>query len=533
MLSEDKYFKTMTEDELWQRYCGFLDLSIEEFMETQKEILMDEIKLVANSFLGKKIMGGQEPKSVDEFREMVPLTTYDDYEPYLTERREDVLAEKPTLWCHSSGKGGAFKWIPHGSEFPEQLAKAFLCILILAVAKKKGQVGISPGMRGLFVVAPPPYASGFIIQALAQCFSFQPIPPLETIETMEFPDRIKAGFRMALRDGVDVMAGLTSVLFKMGESMSEQAQGMKFSPSMLHPKIVLRLLRALLLSKKAKRAILPKDMWPVKAILASGVDTPIYKDGVRDYWGKEPYEFYGGSETFLVGLQDWNRKGMVFYPYCAFLEFIPYEETLKQQADEDYRPTTVLLNEVEEGRLYEVVVTQFYGMPLLRYRLRDVVKFISLRDSEAGVDLPHFYFQRRVGETINIGGIADLDEKTIWQALVNTKLKFADWTACKESEHNQSILRLYFELEEDREIGDVEILIDEQLKVVDVDYRDIDSYLNLQPVRVTLLSPGTFQRYTEERRKEGADLAHLKPKHVNASEAIIQRLIQLSEINRT
>ena len=532
MLSEDKYFKTMTEDELWQRYCGFLDLSIDEFMETQKELLMDEIELVANSFLGKKIMGGQEPKSVDEFREMVPLTTYDDYEPYLTERREDVLAEKPTLWCHSSGKGGAFKWIPHGSEFPEQLAKAFLCILILAVAKKKGEVGIAPGMRGLFVVAPPPYSSGFIIQALADCFTFQSIPPLETIKTMEFLDRVKAGFRIALKDGVDVMAGLTSTLYKMGESMSEQTQGMQFSWSMLHPKVILRLLRALLLSKKAKRAILPKDLWPLKAILAGGVDTPIYKDGVKDYWGKEPYEMYGGTETFLVGLQDWNRKGMVFYPYLAFLEFIPYEEALEKKADEDYQPATVLLNEVEEGRLYEVVVTQFYGMPLLRYRLRDVVKFISLRDSEAGVNLPHFYFQRRVGETINIGGIAGLDEKTIWQALVNTKLKFADWTAYKESKQNQSLLRIYLELEEARDIGDVENMIDEQLKVVDVSYRDVEPYLKQQPVRVTLLSPGTFQSYTEERRKEGADLAHLKPKHMNASDAILQKLIQLSEIRR-
>lgn len=527
MLSEDEYFKTLTENDLWQRYCGFLDLSADEFVEVQSGLLMEEIQLVADSVLGKKIMGEKKPKSVDEFRQLIPLTTYEDYEPYLSERREDALAYKPTLWCHSSGKGGAFKWIPHGIEFPEVLAKAFLTILILAVAEKKGEVGISPGMRGLFVVAPPPYASGFIVQALADCFSFQPIPPLETIETMEFQDRVKAGFRMALRDGVDVMAGLTSTLYKMGESMSEQTQEMQFSSSMLHPKIILRLLRALLLSKKAKRAILPKDMWPLKAILASGVDTPIYKDGVKDYWGKEPYEFYGGSETFLVGLQDWNRKGMVFYPYCAFLEFIPYEEALQQQAAEDYHPATVLLNEVEEGRLYEVVVTQFYGMPLLRYRLRDVVKFISLKDSEAGVNLPHFYFQRRVGETINIGGIADLDEKTIWQALVNTKLKFVDWTACKESEQNQSLLRLYLELEEDRDIGDVETMIDEQLKVVDVSYRDIEPYLKQQPVRVTLLSPGTFQSYTEERRKEGADLAHLKPKHMNASDAVLQRLIQL------
>ena len=74
--------------------------------------------------------------------------------------------------------------------------------------------------------------------------------------------------------------------------------------------------------------------------------------------------------------------------------------------------------------------------------------------------------------------------------------------------------------------------IDEQPKTVDTDYKDIDSYLGLQPVRVTLLSPGTFQRYTEEKIKEGADLAHLKPAHINPSEAVIQHILELSEVSR-
>jgi len=52
--------------------------------------------------------------------------------------------------------------------------------------------------------------------------------------------------------------------------------------------------------------------------------------------------------------------------------------------------------------------------------------------------------------------------------------------------------------------------------------------LSLQPVRVTLFSARTFQHYTEEKIKEGANLAHLKPTHVNPPEVVIQRLIELS-----
>jgi len=136
MLPEDKYFQTLTEKELWQRYCGFLELPVDEFMNIQKHLLMEQIELVANSPLGKKIMDGK-PKSVEEFRRIVPLTTYDDYEPYLSERREDALGVKPLFWCHSAGRGGNFKWIPYTSEGFNVYTTLYLGFLILAAANKK------------------------------------------------------------------------------------------------------------------------------------------------------------------------------------------------------------------------------------------------------------------------------------------------------------------------------------------------------------------------------------------------------------
>jgi hypothetical protein len=155
---------------------------------------------------------------------------------------------------------------------------------------------------------------------------------------------------------------------------------------------------------------------------------------------------------------------------------------------------------------------------------------IDLKDNETGVNLPHIVFQRRIGETINLGGLADLDEKTIWQAIASTGIKYTEWSTCKEYASGQSYLRLYLEMKERKEAADIATMVDEQLKIIDTDYKDIESYLGIQPVRVTLLSPGTFERYMEERRKEGADFAHIKPAHVNAPESAIKRLLQLSEV---
>ncbi|MFC2047795.1 GH3 auxin-responsive promoter family protein, partial [Chloroflexota bacterium] len=380
------------------------------------------------------------------------------------------------------------------------------------------------------ILPPAPYATGSVFQVIAQRFPFKIIPPLETSENLEFHERIQRGFQIGLRDEVDLITGIASILVKMGEAFSEHAQSMKFSWFMLHPKIITRLIRAWFRSKKEKRGILPKDLWPVRAIATGGVDTAIYKEDLTRYWGSEPYEFYGSTEVGLFAMQAWNKKWLTFSPSNAFLEFIPEEESLKYNENKNYQPTTVLLNEVKEGKLYEIVITQFYGMPLLRYPLRDLFRVVSLKDDETGIDLPQVVFQRRVGETINIGGMAELDEKAIWRAIANTGIKYTDWSACKEYDQSQSYLRLYLELKEERESGEIATIIDEQIKVVDTDYKDIERYLGFQPVRVTLLSSGTFQRYIEEKRSEGADLAHLKPSHINPPEAVIQRLLCLSEV---
>ena len=529
MLREDKYFRTLTEEELWQRYCGFLDLSIDDFMNIQNELLMNQIAQIADSPLGRKIMGSQKPNSMEEFRQNIPITTYQDYEPYLSERQEDALAVKPLDWCHSSGRGGEFKWIPYSKEALDVISRLFVGYLILAAASNKGEVRIKPGERVVMHIPPRPYLSGTLLYHTAQAFTVQIIPPFEEAENMEFQDRIQRGFQMALEKGVDEMASISSVMVKVGERMAEVAQGMNFSLGMLKPRVLYTIARAFILSKMQKRPMLPKDLWHPKSIITGGTDTSIYKDLVTYYWGKTPFEMYGSTELVTIACQNWNKKWMTCIPYTALLEFIPEEDSLKLREDESYQPKTILYNELEEGKIYEVVFTHYYGMPLLRYRLKDLIQVVALGDDETGVKLPQILFHSRVGETIDLAGLTRLTERVLWQAIDNTGVKQEDWSACKEYDQDRTYLRIYIELKEERDVKEIEELVDKQLKVVDLDYRDIAAYLDFQPVRVTVLSKGTFTRYYQEKVKEGADLAHLKPPHVNASTEAIQQLIALSK----
>jgi len=529
MLPEDKYFQTRDEKKIWQRYCGFLDLSIEDFMQIQRRLLMEQITLVSESVLGKKIMGGKRPQSVEEFRRLVPLTTYEDYEPYLSQQQEEVLTEKPYYWCHSAGRGGFFKWVPYTQRGFEVFAKRAIGANILAAAKAKGDTNFRPGARMLLLMPPKPYTSGSGVYYLSKRFSMRLIPSAAEIEELEFSERISIGFKIALSSGVDVIFSLASVLVKAGESMSERAQGMRFSMSMLKPPVLIRLVMAMIRSRMERRSVLPRDLWKAKSILTGGPDVGIYRDKITYYWGQVPYEIYGATEAFPLAIQNWNRKWSTFIPDIAFLEFIPEEEWLKTLEDSGYQPATVLFDEVKVGESYEVVITHFYGMPFLRYRMKDLVTFVSMRDEETGMELPQITFKGRVDDAVNLGGLTRLDEKTILEAIISSGLKCEGWSARKEYDEDISFLRLYMELRDGMEVDDIERLIDQQLKIIDVDYRDVESMLGIQPVRVTIVSPGTFQRYYEEKRKEGADLAHLKPPSMNASDTIIERLLQFSQ----
>jgi hypothetical protein len=522
MLSEDKYFQSFSKAELWQRYCGFLDLSVSEFLEIQRELLMDEIERVADSTVGKKIMGGKTPRSIEEFQRIVPLTSYEDYAPYLSEKQEAALAEKPYTWCHSSGKGGAYKWVPLTEECLLKAIRNFIASCILSSAEKRGEVNIYPGFTLLATLPPPPYTSGTIYEFLSKQLSFAPIPPPELVEDLEFREKMQKGFQVALKEGVDILGAISSVLVRMGQEFSSQARDRKFSASMLHPKIVWRMLRAVLRSKLEKRPLLPKDLWSPKGIVAGGLDTFIYKEEIEHYWGAKPFDFYVSTETLFIAMQGWNKKAMTFIADSVFFEFLPLGE-------ENAAP--VLLDGLEEGKLYEVIVTQLYGMPLLRYRINDIIRVISLTDEETGVKLPQIAVQRKVGQTIDLAGLASLDERIVWKAIANSGLRYTDWVACKEYDHIETYLRLYLELKEDRPVDQVETLIHQELQQVDPDYLDIERYLKQQPVKATLLPAGTFGRYMEEKQRQGADLAHLKPTHINPSAEMIELLLSLGKEN--
>ena len=514
--------------ELWQKCCGFVDLSLEQFMAIQSQLLLEQIELLKRCELGRRIMQGAEPRSVEEFRQQVPITTYADYAPYLLEKREDVLPEKPILWQRTSGRSGEYpsKWVPVTMRQYEDLGDIFVGVFILASCKERGDVIIEEGDKLLYGLAPPPYISGSYLRRLGEIGVFDFLPPLDEAEKMSFEERIEQGLRTGLSEGIDVLPGITSVLVAIGERFA-QGGGLKRALAVLtKPRMFLRLARAVMKSKLARRPMMPRDIWSLKGLVAGGADNAIYREKIKELWGRYPLDIYGCGEGVIIAMQTWDYEGMTFIPHLNFLEFMPEREWQKWMADRTYQPELVLLDGVQTGQSYAVVITNFRGGAFVRYFLGDVIKIQSLRNVRLNIDIPQMVFDSRIDGIIDIAGFTRLTEKAVWQAIENSGVAYKDWVVRKEG-GGKPALSLYLEARRGAEIDEDQAAtaIHEELKKLDSDYRDLETMLGLKPLKVTVLPAGTFEAYISKQRAAGADLAHLKPPHVNPTDTVINTLL--------
>ncbi len=517
--------------DIWQHYCGFLDLSLPEFMAIQERLLLEQLQEVGRSELGKKLMNGTTPTTVEEFRNLVPLTEYTDYLPFMEKGQEHTLPRKPYIWAHTSGRSGGYKMVPYSREVYDKAGERILSAFILAMARHKGDVRLEENDVLLYNVPPAPYASGVALLSVAQRFPFHFVPSPEETKALSFQERLEHSFQKAMVTGIDVLGSITSVLVKLGERFAQGAGGAKMSRYVLHPKAIYRLSRAYVRSRLAKRNMLPKDIWTVKGITCGGTDTSIYKEKIAEYWGVTPHELYASTETGVVAaVQAWDRTGLYFYPDVVFVEFIPEEDWQRNREDHSYQPRTVLLDEVQPGQRYELVITSLHGGPFLRYRMRDLIRFVALENEELGIHLPSMECAGRSDGLSDLAGFTGLiDESLIWRAIHDTGINYEEWTSRKEITPDGAILHVYLEPREAINADEVRQRIHENLKAANPFYKDLEDMLGVDPLRLTVLRRGTFAGYYLERQAAGADLAHFKPPHMNPSDKIVNDLLRISQ----
>jgi len=437
--------------------------------------LLEQIKLYAETTLGKHFFGEKIPKTIEEFRQMVPLTQYEDYAEYLLKEEESVLSMPPELWVQTTWEGGLrpIKKAPYNRKMLDVFRKRVAACMLLSTGTKRGDFTSANGDKMLYGLAPLPFVTGLLPAMLNESLDISILPPVEEAVAMSFSERNKKGFQMAMQGGVDYFFGLGSVAYKVSKSLAAMT---------------------------GRAELKPKHVFRLKGLLVAGTDNHCYKDDLEDLWGIRPLEIFAGTEPSVVGTEIWKKNGMYFFPDTCFYEFIAKEEMYQSMQDPTFVPPTRLIHEVIPGEEYELVITVLHGGAFVRYRIGDVFRCVALGDREEGIDLPRFEYVDRCPEVIDLAGFTRITEREMKKVIEGAGVSLTHWTILKDfASDRHPFLHLYVELGQENTVGEAEVKqrIDESFRQVDADYSDLQNLLGMDPLQVTILEKGTFAKYKE------------------------------------
>ncbi len=533
MRFEEK-LKHYSQEEIWAEYCGFLELDISSYMRIQTRLMEEQIEAFRKSELGKTLMGRDNPQSINEFREQFPLTTYKDYAEALLLKKDEMLPGDAVLWLQTTWEGGRFpiKLAPYTREMLATFRNNLLACLILASGNRKGSFDISPNYHFLYGLAPLPYATGLFPKALNKEINISFLPSVKEAECLNFSERNKKGFKMGMTQGIEYFFGLGSVLYFISLSFSKlvsSSQGATLDKAKnMSLSMIFRYLKAKRRCQKEGREMKPKDLFHLKGFMVAGTDNCCYKDELEDLWGIRPMELFAGTEPSLIGTETWTRDGMVFFPDACYYEFISEKEMEKSEMDSLYKPLTCLMDEVEPGEKYELVVSVLKGGAFMRYRVGDVYRCVISENSAEESKVPRFKYIDRTPDIIDIAGFTRITESAIDNVIQLSGLAIEDWVAVKEfTQQNKPKMHLYVEMKKEALSTNAmsrEILRDHlsiYFKYLDQDYDDLKKILGMDPLDITILKCGTFNDY----RKSG--IGYMRK--VNPDSQQVRNLVGIQE----
>ena len=520
-----------SKEEIWEEYCGFLTLSSEEFMSMQKRLLLEQMELWSSSALGQSILKGKYPHTIEEFREMVPLTTYEDYASTLLAKQAHALPGEPVLWIQTSWEGGVhpIKVAPYTKSMLDTFKHNAISCLILATSRRKGDFDVNETDHMLYALAPLPYVSGLLPLLLKDDIDIEFLPSVKEASALSFKERNVLGFKLGMKKGLEYFFGLGSVQYYVSKSITSMQSGKRKSLKEklfgTSPQMMLRYMIAKRKCREENRELLPKDLFHLKGFLCAGTDNRCYKADLERMWGVCPIEIFAGTEPTCIGSETWSREGVYFFPDSCFYEFIPEDEMNKNMADPSYQPRTILWDEVVPGGIYEIVLTVLKGGAFARYRVGDVFRCIGIGSQLEGNSIPRFQYIDRVPQIIDIAGFTRITEKSINQAIELSRLPIAAWTAKKEfTENNRPFLHLYIEMDRSYlSSSAISIrILQEQLGIyfryLDQDYEDLKKILGVDPLKITLLKCGTFEAYE---RRYGAKIRTMNPEPCEINDLLV------------
>ena len=249
-----------------------------------------------------------------------------------------------------------------------------------------------------------------------------------------------------------------------------------------------------------------KRIWPdfVWSYGMVGSTLAFYVEKLRRYIGDAPIHNmgYAAAEGYMAMPVELDVNDYVLLPRSIFFEFIPVDDP------ECERPLT--MQEIEVGKEYELVVTNFSG--LYRYQIEDVVRVTGFYNKTPKVE-----FLYRNNLAMNIANEKTTTQMVDWAAVETQKkagVSFKGYSFYADKSVDPVRYMLLAEPEEDisdEKIAEIEAILDEMLSESNEKYFKYRRWGMLAPAKVNLLKKDTYADYREYLKKQGKILNQVKP----------------------
>ena len=513
--------------------------------EISHKLLMQLVRDNQDTEYGRKY-AFREIRSYADYAAKVPLSDYEDYEPYIERmlcfnQRNLITADEVVYYAHTSGTTGASKMIPCTQKtldlfFTTGYERVFG--LYDRCRREQSGEGMPPykgitlmeSKTGYTTYGVPHGAISETVLVREDSAQYNALPEELIYPNSDFDRRhLKMLFALRERNLSFFLGSFAPFLYDMftylrqnWEMLCKDIETGSINPDivvdpMLRTKLEARMAsdpeRAAevrtIMAAHANDAFIPL-LWPDMKLLAT-IGTATFAphlEKLRQFMGPDiavDYLGYVSSESTIGTVLRENEAAYMLLPWGGFYEFIPMEDS------GNGRP--LLMDELEVGKEYELIVTNLSGF--YRYRLGDVIRVTGYHN-----ECPMLVFSYRKSQLISMYGekVTEMTLRTAVEAMAEesetTVLEYSVYADTSSDPGHYVVL-----LESDREVSPEhwpvysEILNRKLCQTHDSYCKKIQQKIML-PLEVIFVQPQTYALYRDLKVMGGASPNQIKPLHV-------------------
>lgn len=449
----------------------------------QRETLADLVRKAGDTEYGK-LYGFDSIWTREQYRERLPVIQYDEVAPYserMMKGEQNLLWPTPVTWfAKSSGTTAArSKFIPvseeilKGSQF--QGGKDVIAIFNHLYPDSPVFKGKTLALGGSSEVRKDNNncrygdLSAIMISNTPFWANLKKTPDQSVMLMSDWEEKLERICDTTLNEDVRSLAGVPSWFLSLINRILERAQ-----KSNLH------------------------EVWPnLELFIHGGISFTPYREQYRRLLPdpKMKYmETYNASEGFF-GIQDDpdDPSMLLMLDYGIYYEFMPLEELGKE------RPRTLLLEEVEKGVNYALIISTCGG--LWRYLIGDTVMFTSTSPYKFKITGRTKLFINAFGEELIIDNAIEALKRTCERTGVNV-VNFTAAPVFMEDGHkgaHEWMVEFETPPANAEEFADI---LDKELQSVNSDY-EAKRMLSLQRLILHVARPGLFNDWLKQKGKLG------------------------------